>query len=368
MAPIRVLHVVVSMDAGGIETMLMNYYRNIDRTKLQFDFMLHCKHTSHYESEILELGGKIYKVPSYHPKEFFKYKNALKVFFDSHKEYKVVHSHIGFYSMYALKAAKNAGVPVRIAHSHCANKFWRLDATLPFRIVTRRGLKKQYTHLYACSPEAAEYMVPGKPCKILNNAIDVERFIYSQNTRDRIRAQLDLDGSLVIGHVGRFTAEKNHSFILDVFAEISKKNDKAKLLLIGSGKLFEEMKAKAQALGIFEKVIFTGVRRDIADLMCAMDVFIFPSKFEGFPVTLIEAQSSDLPCVVSDTFSKTAILSDKVKVLSLNEDVNIWADALLSANASSLRRNNYDLITEKGLNIKTNAKELQNTYLEAYKQ
>ncbi|MBE6677732.1 MAG: glycosyltransferase family 1 protein [Ruminococcaceae bacterium] len=367
MSPCRVLHIVVSMDAGGIETMLMNYYRNIDRSKVQFDFLLHCEHKSFYEDEITMLGGKIFRVPYYHPKNIIKYLKSLNSFFKTHTEYKIVHSHMVFYSSFALKAAKKHGVPMRIAHSHCSNKFWRLDSTLPFRIWTRHSLKKQYTHVYACSPEAAEYMAPKKPFTILNNAIDAENFVFNLDARIKQRNQLNIINELLIGHIGRFTDEKNHGFILDVFAEILKKNADAKLVLVGGGKLFEKTKAKADSLGLADKIIFTGIRRDIAELMSAMDIFIFPSKFEGFPVTLVEAQASDLPCVISDTFSKTAVVSDRVKILSLNDAVDDWADSLLTFYNGCTRRDNFELIKNSGLDIKTNAVDLQNTYLEAYR-
>lgn len=366
MKPIRVLQVVVSMDAGGIETMLMNYYRNIDRSKVQFDFLLHCKHKSHYEDEILSLGGRIYRVPSYHPNELLKYKKALKTFFKEHTEYKVVHSHIKFYGLYVLKAAKKAGVPVRIAHSHTANKFYKFNKTLPFRIYTRFWFKYQYTHVYACSPEAAEYMAPKKPYTIINNAIDVTAFKYNAQDRNEIRKSLNIhNDTLLIGHVGRFTSEKNHNFILNVYKELLSLNNNAHLLLVGGGKLFESVNEKAKELGIYNRITFTGVRKDISALMSAMDVFVFPSIFEGFPVTLVEAQSSDLPCVISDTFSKTAIVSDKVTVLSLQDSPRKWAETIANTEKRE-RKDCAAMITNAGLDVKANAKQLESVYLEAY--
>ena len=366
MEPIRVLQVVVSMDAGGIESMLMNYYRNIDRSKVQFDFLLHCKHKSHYEDEISSLGGRIYRVPSYHPKDLIKYKKALKMFFAEHKEYKVVHSHIKFYGLYVLKAAKKAKVPMRIAHAHTANKFYKFDKTLPFRMYTRFWFKYQYTHVYACSPEAAEYMAPKKPYTIMNNAIDVPAFRYNESERAEVRKSLNLsDGTLLVGHVGRFTPEKNHFFILTVFKELVDTGINAHLILVGNGRLHSEMIQKAKEMGISDHVTFTGVRKDISSLMSAMDIFIFPSVFEGFPVTLVEAQSSDLPCVISDTFTKTAIISDKVSVLSLEDTPMAWAKVISNINTKH-RTDNTQTMINAGLDIKANAKHLENVYLEAY--
>ncbi len=367
MAPIRVLQVVVSMDVGGIETMLMNYYRNIDREKVQFDFLLHCKHKSYYEDEIEALGGKIYRVPSYHPKDLIKYKKALKAFFAEHTEYKVVHSHIKFYGLYVLKAAKKADVPMRIAHAHTASKFYKLNATLPFRIYTRSRFKYQYTHVYACSPEAAEFMAPGAEYTLVSNAIDVKRFVFNAEARTQMRQSLGIKpDTLLVGHVGRFAPEKNHCFILDVFSELLALYENSKLVLVGTGKLLEEAQEKAKALGISEKVIFAGLRRDVGELLAAMDVFILPSKIEGFPVSLVEAQSADLPCIVANTFSDTAIVTDRVKVLPLSEPASFWAKHIAEADTSLPRRDNGKLMVEAGLDIKSNVDKLQQVYLEAY--
>lgn len=366
MKAVRVLHVVVSMDIGGIETMLMNYYRNIDRSKVQFDFLLHTEHKSYFEDEILSMGGKIYRVPSYHPKHQIRYRIALNRFFKEHTYYKVVHSHIGFYGMYALRAAKKHGVPMRIAHSHCANTFWRCDISLPFRIVTRHGLKKQFTKVYACSPQAAEYMSPKADYTILNNAVKTSAFVYNENARSRIREELNIQKEdFVIGHIGRFTEAKNHPFIIDVFSEITKINPQALLVLVGDGSTIKSIKDKTQSLNISDKVIFTGLRKDISDLMSAIDFFIFPSKFEGFPVTLVEAQCSDLPCFISDIISPDIIISDKVKVLSLNSPPLVWAKEILSTEIST-RRDNSGLMINADFDIQSNAQKLQNVYLEAY--
>ncbi len=367
MAPIRVLQVVVSMDVGGIETMLMNYYRNIDREKVQFDFLLHCKHKSYFEDEIEALGGKIFHGPTYHPKDLMKYKKFLKDFFAKHTEYKVVHSHIKFYGLYVLKAAKKAGVHMRIAHAHTASKFYKLNATLPFRIYTRSRFKHQYTHVYACSPEAAEYVAPGAPYTIVSNAIDVKRFIFNQDKRVAARKDLGIgDDTFVVGHVGRFAPEKNHAFMLDVFSELLKTRPNSRLLFVGGGKLLEETKTNAIQMGIADKVIFAGIRQDTPDLLCAMDVFMFPSVFEGFGMVLIEAQSAGLPCFVSNTFPKAAIVSDKVKILSLDSSADNWAMEISEANTSLPRNDAYKLIINSGFDIIENTKNLEKTYLEAY--
>lgn len=366
MEPIRVLQVVVSMDAGGIETLLMNYYRHIDRTKVQFDFLLHCKHKSYYEDEITALGGRIYRVPSYHPKDQLRYRAALKRFFAEHTEYKVVHSHITFYGMYVLRAAKRAGVPTRIAHSHSAKKFWRLDKTLPFRLVTRHGLKKQYTQIYACSAAAAEYMAPGKPFSIISNAIDARAFSFDGDARARIRRELGIGDEPVIGHVGRFATPKNHAFLIEIFAEYAKLSPRARLLLVGDGVLKDMIYDKAKALGINDRIIFTGVRSDIPALLSAMDVFVFPSLFEGFAISLAEAQASGLPCFKSDAFDNTSVFTDRVRVLSLKLPAKEWAKEIAAVDIGEARKDKAEEARKAGVDIFENAMRLQKIYLEAY--
>lgn len=364
---IRVLQVVFSMDVGGIETTVMNYYRNTDRSKMQFDFLLHCKHKSHFEDEIEALGGKIYRVPSYHPSEQIKYRAALKRFFAEHTEYRVVHSHIGCYGVYVLRAAKRAGIPVRIAHSHTSYKFWKINKTLPFRAVTRSGLRRQYTHVFACSPEAAEFIAPGKPYTLMSNAVDVCAFSFSLSERGRIRAELGISDEPIVGHVGRFHPAKNHTFLLDVFAEVLRLEPKAKLLLVGGGTLLNDMKSKAERLGIAESVIFTGIRSDTSALLSAMDAFAFPSNYEGFPVSLLEAQCSGLPCVISDTIPKTSAVNGNVTVLSLSAPARMWAETIVQRLSEKRRENCAEEIIAAGYDIKTNATKLQDFYTEAYR-
>lgn len=366
MEPIRILQVVVSMDAGGIETMLMNYYRNIDRSKIQFDFLLHCKHKSFYEDEIKAMGGRIHRVPSYHPKEHFKYLKALKLFFKEHTEYRVVHSHIKFYGLYVLKAAKKAGVKTRIAHSHIAKDFYTLDKTLPFRIYTRALFSRQYTHVYACSPEAAEYMAPGKDFTMMNNAINAQAFVFDESKRQKIRKEFGLADQTVLGHVGRFAEQKNHDFLIDIFAEVVKERSNARLMLVGNGKLIDKTRQKIESLGLTDKVIFAGIRKDIADLMCAMDIFVFPSLFEGFGIAVLEAESSDLPCVISDIIPDSVVVTDKVKRLSLEKSASDWAKEILATDINKARENRYALIVKKGFDIKTNVDKLEKTYIEAH--
>lgn len=355
------------MDVGGIETTVMNYYRNIDRSKLQFDFLLHCKHKSFFEDEIEALGGKIYRVPSYHPSEQIKYRAALKRFFAEHTEYRVVHSHIGCYGVYVLRAAKRAGVPMRIAHSHTSYKFWKLNKTLPFRALTRLGLGRQYTHVFACSPEAAEFIAPGKPYTLMSNAVNVCAFAFNLSERERIRAELGVKDEPIVGHVGRFHPAKNHTFLLDAFAEVLRLEPRAKLLLVGGGALLNDMKSKAERLGIAESLIFAGVRSDTPALLSAMDAFAFPSHYEGFPVSLLEAQCSGLPCVISDTIPQSATVNDNVTALSLTAPARLWAEAIVKCLSEKRRDNSTERITAAGYDIKTNAAKLQDFYTEAYR-
>ena len=287
--PIRVLQVVTHMNRGGLETMLMNYYRNIDRNKVQFDFLTHRPENEKkdYDDEIRGLGGKIYHMPVLNPFSP-SYMKSLDRFFKEHKEYKIVHSHLDCLSAYPLKAAKKNGVPVRIAHAHTT----LVDTNLKkyIKLFSKKKISKYATNLFACGQRAGKWMFEGQPFQIMNNAIDTKKYLFCLETREKIRKEFHIsEDEYVIGHVGNFTLPKNHTFIINLFYEICKKNKKVKLILVGGGNDGSQYKEKAEKLKIADKIIFTGVRNDVPDLMQAFDVFLFPSIYEGLPVTLVEA-------------------------------------------------------------------------------
>lgn len=362
MEPVRILQIVTMMNRGGLESMLMNYYRNIDRNKVQFDFLEHRSGKHDFTDEILSLGGRIYTVPSMNPLNTNGYLTVLNDFFQQNKKgYKIVHSHLDCMSKYPLKYAKKNGISVRIAHSHSSSQERNLKYF--FKLYSKLGIAKYATHLFACGEVAGKWMFQGNEFNVINNAIDSKRFIYNENLSSKKKKELNLQGKFVIGHVGRFNTVKNHSFLIDIFNETHKKNNQSVLLLAGVGPLQEEIKNKVNRLGLSDVVLFLGVRNDIPDLLQAIDVLVFPSLFEGLPVTLIEAQASGLPCIVSNTVSNEAKITDNIKYVSLNAGVKKWSDEVLSYSKNFIRRDMFNIICEKGFDIKDNSKWLENFYL-----
>ena len=360
----RVLQVVTNMDRGGLETMLMNYYRHIDRTKVQFDFLTHRQERAAYDDEIEALGGRIYRLPRLVPWSK-SYLSELNRLFDEHPEYKIIHVHQDCLSSVILKAAAKHDVPVRIAHSHSADQDKNIK--YPIKLWYKRKIPRHATHLFACGKEAGDWMFSGAPYQIVNNAIDAAAYTYDADKRGELRRQLVLADELVIGHVGNFTQPKNHPFLLEIFTALLKKEPNAVLLLVGGGEEMSQIREKAQKLGIAEHVHFLGVRSDVAGLMQAMDVFVFPSLYEGLGIALIEAQAAGLPCVVSDTIPHEAYLTDLVDSESLSAPAEKWAEKILAKRAIP-RTDRRAEIAAHGFDITTEAVKLQEFYLKAYEQ
>lgn len=361
---IRVLQVVTHMQRGGLETMLMNYYRAIDKTRIQFDFLVHRNDRADYDDQIEMMGGRIYRLPILNP--FSKnYRRALRKFFSEHSEYQIVHVHQDCMSSVILKEAANYNVKVRIAHSHCASQDKNLK--YPIKMLYQRLIPKYATKLIACGKEAGQWMFRGSEFQILNNAIDARQYSYNVLKRTEMRKQMGIEeGQLLIGHIGRFSPQKNHLFLLDIFYDVQQHVD-AKLILVGDGALRGEIEEKINELGLNEKIILTGVRNDVADLLQAMDVFVFPSNYEGLPVTMVEAQASGLPCLISDKVSIECKMTEHVKQISLDADIKIWTDNILEMSkyergdcSSNIRREGYD--------IEENARWLLEFYSKELKQ
>ena len=355
--PIRILHIVTYMGRGGLETMLMNYYRAIDRTKVQFDFLTHRDFRADYDDEIEALGGKIFRLPNLNP--FSRsYLGALDRFFQEHPEYRIVHSHLDCMSAIPLKAAKKHGVPVRIAHSHSSRQ--DRDLKYPLKLLFKRRISGQATQLFACGKEAGKWMFGTDDFRVLNNAIDAERYRFDPEVRQEVRKELGIPADApVVGHVGRFMAPKNHGFLLRIFAELP---DHARLLLVGDGELRAENERLAEELGIRDRVIFAGLRSDVDRMLQAMDVFVFPSLYEGLPLSIIEAQAAGLPCLISDKVPIECKKTELVTQIPLGASPAEWAEAVLSA-AEAPRGDTLAQIREAGFDIRANAEWLQNYYL-----
>lgn len=371
--PIRILNLFTIMNRGGAETMVMNYYRNIDRTKVQFDFMVHRKEKGAYDDEIEALGGKIYHMPSIHPLNFGKYKKALAVFFDEHPEYQIIHSHMSELGYYAFKEARVHGVKCLICHAHNAPHFKNETVIEKLKDVMRWRFKhkiRRYTdHMFICGMDAGKWLF-GRHNKrrfvMMNNAIDADSFSWNSEEATQIRRQWGLNGKFVVCNVGRFNAQKNHSFIIDIFNIIHYRNPNAVLLLAGDGDLMERTKMKVEGLGLSDCVRFLGVRSDINKILLASNVFLFPSLYEGLPVTLVEAQASGIRCVISDAVPDDCLITKNVDVVPLSDTAGVWADAVLKYDDGYKRRDTYSTIAEHGFDIKENAEWLEEFYINEY--
>lgn len=357
---IRVLHVVTYMGRGGLETMLMNYYRHIDRSKVQFDFLVHREFEADYDEEIKSLGGRIYHVSRLVPWSR-RYKAELRRFFRTHPEYKIVHVHQDCLSSVALQCAKECGIPVRIAHSHNSNQDKNIKYL--FKRYYMRKIPETATELFACGKAAGDWMFGGKAYQLLPNAIAAEKYIYEEEKAKKIKKELDLEKNIVIGHIGRFNPQKNHKFLIDIFEKCFEKNQKVRLMLIGDGEGRKEIENKVKERGLQDNVIFMGVRKDVPELLQAMDVFVFPSLYEGLPVTMIEEQAAGVPAVISNRVSEECIITkDLVKVEGLEETPEQWADKILKQ-AKINKSDRNEEIKKAKYDVETTAKWLEEYYL-----
>lgn len=319
--PIIVAQVMGKWVGGGVESVIMNYYRHLDHSKVQFDFICDEDSTRIPYDEIKKLGGRVFLIPKY--QNLPKYLKALGKLLKEN-QYRIVHSNINTLSVFPLYAAKKAGVPVRISHSHSTSnpKEWKRNL---IKNILRPFSKRYATDFFACSKVAGRYLFGNKAfnqgeVKIIHNAIDVDKFKFDEVARKKLRQEFGIkDSTVVIGHVGRFVQQKNHTFLVDVFKEYHEKNPDSKLLLVGSGPLEDEIKKKVEKLGLKDSVLFLGQRDDINKLYSVMDVFYLPSLYEGLPVVGVEAQAAGLPTIFSNGISSEAIISKNAKIVAVQE-------------------------------------------------
>lgn len=361
---IRILHCVNDMHRAGLETMLMNYYRNIDRTKIQFDFLTHRPYRSDYDDEIESLGGKIYYAPRLYPQNYPTYFRWMRKFFKEHPEYKIVHSHIDTMSYLPLLAAKKAGVPIRIAHSH--NTSLDKDFKYLLKQYFRLRINSVCTHRLACGKEAGTFLFGNRDFKVIPNAIDAEKFYFNKDLRDEKRKELGLVGKFVVGHVGRLSYQKNHKFLIEIFNELLKKESDSILLLVGVGEKEEELRRQVKNLGIEDKVYFLGNRSDVNELYQAMDVFVMPSFFEGIPVVGVEAQFAGLPCIFSDKVPEEVKFSSKTNFISLKSSVDDWVTSIKEKKQIVRNQKNDDFDNNR-YDIKSAYLILEKKYFNLYK-
>ena len=355
----RVLCIISSLNTGGAETFLMKIYRMLDKSKYQIDFCVSMKQKGYYDDEVLANGGRIFYVT---PKSvnLKSYRTELTALISKEKYERVLRVASNGMGFLDLAIAKKAGAKKCIVRSSNSSDGKSLKARVAH--VIGKFLYMRYIDvMIAPSDLAGKYTFGsrnynGGNVHILHNGLDLDVYKYSEDARRALREEFGLDNKFVVGHVGRFSNQKNHMFLLSVFAEIKSKRSDAKLLLVGKGELENSIREQAASLGILDDIVFAGVRSDVPSLLSAMDVFVFPSFYEGMPNTVIEAQATGLPCVISDTITKTADITGLVKYLSLTFDSQLWAETALSC-VSDVRLNTKQAFIDTHYDIETVGKE-----------
>jgi glycosyltransferase involved in cell wall biosynthesis len=359
----KVLQVVGGIDRGGATIFITNNLKYNDNNKITYDFLIRQDYSA-YRSLIEASGGTVYVMPEF-PKRFIKNWIETKHFFKNNAgKYSAIHVHANaLLYMLPLKLAKKYGIKVRIIHSH------NTKANKPiYGIIHKYNVKRVHKYanvFYACGMLAGKWMFKDKNFEVINNAIDINKFAFECHIRNRVREELQIsETTIVIGHVGRFEEAKNHIFLLEVYYKYLEKNSDAKLLLVGTGSQETMIKEKVRELNIEDKVIFLGARDDVNCIYQAMDIFLLPSLFEGFPFVLVEAQTNGLPCIVSNNVSEECAVTDLVHSLSLEESVDVWADAVLRyAKRQENASYHSELMREKGYDIKDTSEKLLRVYL-----
>lgn len=363
----KVLQIGLSNNPGGVETFALNYNRELAKKGVVFDYVSMYGAIA-YADEIRQLGGKIFIVPNV-KKNYFGYVKAFRKIL-AEGNYDVVHVNmLSASNIVPLRLAKAAGVKKVIAHSHNGS-----TPGLIRKVMHRMNQPKIFRYAnvrLACGNEAAKFMFGEKYCRehevpIVSNAIDVEKYLFSEAERDRLRGGLGWKDEFVIGHVGRFGIQKNHAAVVEIFREVVKLEPRARLCLVGDGELRLETEQKFKEYGICEKVYFAGVQREVWKYLSAMDVFLLPSLFEGLPFVLVEAQANGLSCVVSDTVSQEAFLTDRVTALSLQQSYVDWAEKIIdySKHVRPDIEQTRDVLKRAHFDIEVEAEQLLRLYQE----
>ena len=362
--PVRIAHVIGKLRNGGVESVVMNYYRNIDRTKIQYDFIIDSDSSNPVlQDEIESLGGKVIVVPPYQkPSEYHK---ALYRLFTKNN-YPLVYSHLNTLSVFPLFAAWRAGVKIRVAHNHSTAGKGEFKRNM-MKYTLRPFAKVFPTHLCACSEYAGRWLFGDKAMdsgrvKVWPNAIDTERFAYNESVRDEIRMKLNLTGKFVIGHAGRFMTQKNHNFLMDIFSEIRKRREDSVLLLAGDGPLFNMFRDKVRSAGLSDSVIFLGSVHDMERYYQAMDLFIFPSLYEGLGMAAVEAEISGLPVIASTELPVEAKICDNFHFMPLRDSAVRWAEEALRISDGHVRKDMSIYARESGFDVKTQGERLSEWY------
>lgn len=363
--PIRIVHNIASLHLGGSQAFVMNMYRNIDRSKVQFDFVVTPETKEGFYDEITNLGGKIFSCPRYKGTNHIQYNKWWDDFFNEHPEYKVIHGHVRSTASIYLKIAKRHGL-VTIAHSHSTSNGNGISAIV--KRIMQLPIRKQADYLFACSDKAGKWLYGEKAITQQNyymipNGVDLKRFEFDVNKRNQMRMTLGIKKDvMILGHIGRLSTPKNHKFLLNVFNKYHKINSNSKLLLVGDGELFDCIKEHIDKLNISDAVIMTGSKQNTEDYYQVMDIFVFPSLWEGLPVSVVEAQANGLQCLISDVITHDVDLTDLIQYLPLDEE--LWLGAIVEAHKKKrLGLTNENIQRLQPFDALTVANKLQEFYL-----
>lgn len=361
--PIRVLQIIGIVAGGGVEAVIMNYYEHIDRTKVQFDFIVHNDNKIDITQKVEAMGGRVYKVTPYYKNPIAFMHGIYKVIRNHH--YRIVHSNMNTLSAFSLFAARAAGAPVRILHNHSTSSPGETKRNI-MKFILRPFARLFANHYLACSLLAGEWMYGRKmmdsgKVTIVNNAIDLKKYAFNPQKRKILRKELGLTDEFVIGHVGRFMFQKNHVFLLVAFAAALKKKPHMVLLLIGDGPLRPKIEEKVQQLGIGAQVKFLGLRSDVQDLYNAMDLFVLPSHYEGLPVVGVEAQANGLPCLFSTAVTRETKLTKNAAFFDLLQGAERWAEKIVSYTGERNQEVEKEM-REAGFDIDASALQLEHMY------
>lgn len=363
---IRVLHVVGKMHRGGIESLIMNIYKNINRSMIQFDFL--CIEKGDFDDEIISMGGKIYYITP-RTKSIKRNYSEIYSICKNNKDIKIIHNHLSSLSyLEPIRAAKNAGLKVRIIHSHNNNMDYSFFRKLLI-LFNKTRMKRLCTDYFACSNEAGIWMFGKKIWDrkgiLIKNGIKSEKFIFNNLFRNIYRKEMNLQGKFVVGFIGRFENQKNPLFLIDVFSEIKKIKKNAVLFFIGEGSLHEEMNKKLKDYGLLRDVYYTGVIDNVNEYINVIDVLVQPSLFEGLGIIFIEAQTNSLKCFGSDKVPDDAKISSYFKKISLDKTSEEWAKIIIFESLNYKRDFNMtNIVNQAEYDIKITAKKIEKIYLE----
>lgn len=361
--PIRVLHLLQRMEPAGVQSFLMNLYRNIDRSIVQFDFLVHYKEHQFYDDEIERMGGRIYKLSVREDYNLIAYTKELRAFFRQHREYSVLHGHMETLSSIWMAEAERAGIPTRIAHSHTAG--FGVGAKAVVRQLFRHQYPLHATDLFACSKAAGDFMFSGRKYRLIPNAIDTSRFAFKQDVRESVRIELGINTStFVVGSVGRFHVSKNYSFLIKVMEKLAALKSDCVLLLVGDGEERGRLESEIDERGLEGIVRFVGKREDVHRFYQAFDAFVLPSRYEGLPLVGIEAQASGCPAFFSTGVSAETGITDLATFLPLDVGPEAWARAIINAETASPREAYAVAVANAGYDVHRLAENMTRFYLE----